>query len=290
MKNCIVALVTPMHLNGEIDYAALSALMEWHMAEGTEALVILGTTGESPTLTADERTALITHCVACAKKRLPIFVGTGTYDTRHSIALSQQAQALGADGLLIITPYYNKPTAEGLYLHFKAIHDAVDIPIILYNNPGRSACHLTLATLQRLGQLKNILGLKDSDLDLERIAAIQTAIPHKKFWLWSSNDSNSVAYVRAGGDGVISVLANMVPRAMRTLIQAALHHEDAATDTLHQKLLPLIQASELETNPIPIKWALHLMGKIPAGIRLPLTPLTPPHQAVMATRWQEFNR
>lgn len=280
MKNCMVAIVTPMHSNNAVDYTALTNLIEWHITSGTEAIVVLGTTGESPTLTQEERSNIIKVTVAHANKRIPIIIGTGTYDTRHSIELSKQAEALGADGVLVITPYYNKPTQHGLFLHFKAIHDAINIPIILYNNPGRAGCNLEIDTIAKLSQLHNIIGLKDTHPDLTRIAAIQQ-LCHNKFWLWSSNDNNCVDYVRAGGDGVISVMANIVPSEMKQLIHYALQKNTVATDQLLQKFIPLIDALSLETNPIPVKYALFLMKKMGLGIRLPLTVLEEQHQKVL---------
>lgn len=277
---CMVALVTPMNLDGQVDYQALSSLIDWHVASGTEALVVLGTTGESPTLSHEERTAIVKAAIKQVNHRLPVFVGTGTYDTRNSIALSQEAEALGADGLLIITPYYNKPTQHGLYLHFKAINDAVNIPIILYNNSGRTGCNLEIETVRQLSQLKNIIGLKDTHSDLSRIATLKNLCGNQ-FLLWSSCDNNSVAYVQAGGDGVISVIANSVPSEMKQLMHYALENNLPALNALEKKLNPLIEASGLETNPIPIKYALYLMGKISAAIRLPLTPLEKEHQTVL---------
>jgi 4-hydroxy-tetrahydrodipicolinate synthase len=278
---CMVALVTPMNLDGQIDFEALSSLIDWHITSGTEALVVLGTTGESPTLSHEERTAIIKATIKQVNHRLPIFVGTGTYDTRHSIALSQEAEALGADGLLIITPYYNKPTQNGLYLHFKAINDAVNIPIILYNNSGRTGCHLEIETVHQLSQLKNIIGLKDTHPDLSRVPTLKK-LCGKAFLLWSSCDNNSVAYVQAGGDGVISVIGNSVPSEMKQLMHYALENNLPALNALEKKLNPLIEASGLETNPIPIKYALYLMGKTSAAIRLPLTPLETEHHITLA--------
>ncbi len=277
MKNCMVALVTPMHANGEVDYTTLTTLIDWHIASGTEALVVLGTTGESPTLSHEERSHIVKLTVERVNHRIPVIVGTGTYDTRHSIQLSQEAESLGADGLLIITPYYNKPTQQGLYLHFKAIHDAVNIPIILYNNSGRTGCNLDIETIHKLSLLTNIVGLKDTHPDLSRIPALKQMCG-ERFKLWSSCDDNSVDYVNAGGDGVISVIANIVPAEMKQLMHYAIDKNISATNTLHEKLIPLMNATCLESNPIPVKYALYLMKKISIGIRLPLTVLEENHQ------------
>jgi len=280
MKNCVVALVTPMLSDGRIDYLSLQNLIEWHINSGMEAIVVLGTTGESPTLRDDERTEIIRMAISQANKRIPIIVGTGTYDTQHSIELSQQAMSLGADGLLVVTPYYNRPTQNGLYQHFKAIHDAVNIPVILYNNPSRTGCNLEEDTIHRLSQLNNIIGLKDTHLDLTRVTRLKEFCGDD-FWLWSSNDSNSVDYVRAGGNGVISVIANIVPQEMTQLIRFAVEKNDPDTDLLRDRLSGLIDASSLESNPIPVKYALYVMKKISGGIRLPLTMLEEKHQLRM---------
>lgn len=276
---CMVALVTPMHEEGQVDYASLTSLIDWHLASGTEAIVVLGTTGESPTLSHEERTAIVKATIAQVNHRIPVFVGTGTYDTRNTVALSQEAEKLGADGVLIITPYYNKPTQNGLYLHFKAVNDLVNIPIILYNNSGRTGCNLEIDTVHKLSQLKNIIGLKDTHPDLTRVPTLKRLCGNN-FLLWSSCDDNSVAYVKAGGDGVISVIANIVPSKMRQLMHYALD-KNSELNALEEKLNPLIQASGLETNPIPVKYALYLMKKIPAGIRLPLTILEKNHQITL---------
>lgn len=277
---CMVALVTPMHEDGQVDYKSLVSLIDWHIASGTEAIVVLGTTGESPTLSHEERTNIVKTTIAQVNHRIPVLVGTGTYDTHHTIVLSQEAEALGADGLLIITPYYNKPTQTGLYLHFKAVNDVVNIPIILYNNSGRTGCNLEIDTIHKLSQLKNIIGLKDTHPDLSRISALKK-LCGDKFLLWSSCDDNSVAYVKAGGDGVISVIANIVPNEMKQLMHLALNKKLPELDALETKLNPLIQASSLETNPIPVKYALYVMKKIPIGIRLPLTVLEKNHQITL---------
>lgn len=280
MKNCVVALVTPMHENGTVDYPSFSALIDWHLSSGTEALVILGTTGEAPTLTHEEKITLIKTTIAHVNKRIPVIVGTGSYDTRTTVALSQEAESLGADGLLIIAPYYNKPTQNGIYLHFKTVNDAVNIPIILYNHPGRTGSNMEIDTIHQLSQLKNIIGLKDTHPDVTRISSLKK-LCGDAFWLWSSCDDNSVDYVKAGGDGVISVIANIMPREMKQLMHYALQKDVNATDELHKKLMPLINALNLESNPIPVKYALFLMQKIPCGIRLPLTILEKPHQEIL---------
>ena len=285
---CMVALVTPMHEDGQVDYKSLVSLIDWHIASGTEAIVVLGTTGESPTLSHEERTAIVKATIEQVNHRIPVFVGTGTYDTRNTVALSQEAEALGADGLLIITPYYNKPTQNGLYLHFKAVNDVVNIPIILYNNSGRTGCNLEIETVHKLSQLKNISGLKDTHPDLTRIPALKKCCGDD-FLLWSSCDDNSVAYVKAGGDGVISVIANIIPHKMKQLMHVALEKKLTELNTLETTLNPLIEAMSLETNPIPVKYALYLMKKIPIGIRLPLTVLEKNHQVTLENVLRKFS-
>lgn len=277
---CMVALVTPMHEDGQVDYISLSSLIEWHITSGTEALVILGTTAESPTLSHEEKTAIIQHTLNQVNKRIPVIVGTGTNSTLTTLSLSQEAEKLGADGLLIINPYYNRPTQTGLYLHFKAVNDAVNIPVILYNHPGRTGGSLDIETIHQLSQLKNIVGLKESHTDLNRITEIR-AICHKKFLLWSASDDNVVDFIKLGGNGVISVTANIAPTKMKQLTHVALSQDFVTAEALQSQLMPLHQATCLESNPIPVKYALYLMKKIPAGIRLPLTLLEENHQHIL---------
>ncbi len=277
---CMVALVTPMHEDGQVDYPSLIALIDWHLASGTEAIVVLGTTGESPTLSHEERTAIVKATIAQVNHRIPVFVGTGTYDTRSTIELSQEAEALGAEGLLIINPYYNKPTQKGLFLHFKAINDAVNIPIILYNHPGRTGGCLSEETIYKLSQLNHILGLKEVSNDMNRVANIHAKCG-SSFLLWSGCDDNVLDFIKAGGDGVISVTANLAPALMRQLIQYALAQQWIEARSVQEKLMPLHDATCIETNPIPVKYALYLMKKIPIGIRLPLTVLEKNHQVTL---------
>lgn len=277
MFACMVALVTPMHENGQIDFETLKSLIEWHIASGTEAIVVLGTTGESPTLSHEERTAIIKTAVEQIHHRVPLFVGTGTYDTRTSTENSLEAERLGADGVLVINPYYNKPTQEGLYLHFKAIHDALTIPIILYNHPGRTGGSASEETIARLSQLPRIIGIKDTTYDYERIAEIR-ALCRKDFQILSACDDNTLEFMRAGGNGIISVTANIVPALMKKMVHAQVEKNNVLADSLQKTLMPLHHATCLETNPIPVKYALYLMKKIPIGIRLPLTVLEKKHQ------------
>ena len=277
---CMVALVTPMHNDGQIDYTSLATLIEWHIASGTEAIVILGTTGESPTLSHEERTSLIKATVAQVNKRIPVIVGTGTNSTLTTVTLSQEAEQLSADGLLIINPYYNKPTQQGLYLHFKAVNDTVHIPVILYNHPGRTGGSLDIDTIHKLSQLNNVIGLKETHSDLNRITEIR-ALCDKTFLLWSACDDNVIDFIQLGGNGVISATANLVPAEMKQMTHQALDNYSVNAQALQTQLMPLHQATCLESNPIPVKYALYLMKKIPPGIRLPLTPLEKNHRAAL---------
>jgi 4-hydroxy-tetrahydrodipicolinate synthase len=269
-----------MRSDGQVDYESLTALIDWHITAGTQAIVILGTTGESPTLSPEERTTIIKTTITQVDKRMTVIVGTGTYDTRSTITLSQEAEGLGADGVLIINPYYNKPTQQGLFLHFKAINDAINIPIIIYHHPGRTGGHITEETIIKLSQLNNITGLKEVSDDMNRVASIRAQCK-ASFSMWSGCDDNVIDFIKAGGNGIISVTANLEPILMKNLIDYALTNQWAEAHELQEKLLPLHHATCLETNPIPVKFALYLMKKIPAGIRLPLTLLEKNHQKAL---------
>ena len=268
----LVALVTPMHDNGEIDDAALQQLIEWHIAEGTDAIVAVGTTGESATLDEEEHCAVIRRTVELVAGRIPVIAGTGANATTEAIRLTRCAKAAGADACLLVTPYYNKPTQEGLYQHFKAIAEAVAIPQLLYNVPGRTAVDMQVDTVGRLAKIANIVGLKEAANDgPERVARLR-ALCGKDFALYSGNDDTARQFVLNGGNGVISVTANVAPAQMHRMIAASLAALPEAA-TLDATLAPLHQELFVESNPIPVKWALARMGKIGAGIRLPLTPL-----------------
>ncbi|MDB6061044.1 MAG: 4-hydroxy-tetrahydrodipicolinate synthase [Verrucomicrobiaceae bacterium] len=269
----IVALVTPMTASGDIDWPALDKLVEWHINEGTNAIVAVGTTGESATLTVDEHCAVIKRVVEQTRKRVPIIAGTGANSTREAVELTRAAQAAGADACLLVTPYYNKPTQEGLYLHFKAIAEAVAIPQILYNVPGRTGCDMHNDTVLRLATIDNIVGLKDATGDVPRgIDLIKRCGPD--FAVYSGDDATALDLMLAGGSGDISVTANVVPKLMSQMCAAALRGDAASARELNAQMLPLHQKLFVESNPIPVKWAVAELGIIGSGIRLPLTPLS----------------
>lgn len=268
----IVAIVTPMQINGEIDYPALRRLMDWHLESQTDGIVILGTTGESPTIDQNERRKLIEMSVAYLHERIPLIVGTGTNCTKSTIENTKMAMELGADAALIVTPYYNKPTQEGLYQHFSAIAKAVPIPQILYNVPGRTSCDLLPETVARLSTFPNIVAVKEATgkiSRLEELLALETDID-----FFSGEDANGAEFILKGGKGVISVTANVAPALMHEMTAAALGGNKELALELDEKLALLHKNLFLEANPIPAKWALAQMGRIQSGIRLPLTPLS----------------
>lgn len=272
-KGSIPALVTPMRSDGAIDFPAWEALLDFHAREGSDGVVVGGTTGESPVLDRSELEELVRRARARLAGRMPVIAGSGTNGTAKSIALSRAAEAAGADALLVVTPYYNKPTQEGLYLHFTAIADAVSVPVILYNVPGRTACDLLPETIARLSRHPRIVGVKEATGDLGRGAEVLRQ-SEPGFLLISGDDPTVAQLMRIGSCGVISVTANVAARAMHELCAAALagrHDEAAAIDA---RLTPLHKALFVEPNPIPVKWALQRMGLIGPGIRLPLTPLS----------------
>ncbi len=275
-KGSLVALVTPMHADGQIAWEALEALVEWHIEQGTDGLVAVGTTGESATLDDTEHCAVIRAVVQAAAGRVPVIAGTGSNATQEAIHLTRCAQDAGAAACLLVTPYYNKPPQEGLYQHFKAIAQAVDIPQILYNVPGRTACDLLPATVARLAQVPNIIGIKEATGQLERLHAIRATCP-PAFVCYSGDDATACDFMLQGGHGVISVTANVAPALMHQLCQAALAGAADTARTLDQRLSALHRDLFLEANPIPVKWALAHLGLIPPGLRLPLVPLSAPY-------------
>lgn len=270
----MVALVTPMSAQGAIDSASLSGLVEFHIDNGTDAIVAVGTTGESATLDHQEHCRVIRMVVDRAAKRIPVIAGTGANATSEAIALTRCALEAGADACLLVTPYYNKPTQQGLYLHFKAVADAVPIPQILYNVPGRTACDMLPDTVERLAELPNIVGIKEATGDLARAREILERCG-EALDLYSGDDALAREIILAGGKGVISVTANVAPRAMREMCAAALQGDADTAAQIDARLAGLHRDLFLESNPIPVKWALGEMGLIPPGIRLPLTPLSP---------------
>lgn len=272
-RGSIVALVTPMHADGEIDDASLQRLVDFHVAQGTAAIVSVGTTGESATLDEDEHCAVIRRTVELAAGRLPVIAGTGANSTREAITLTRCAREAGADAALLVTPYYNKPTQQGLYLHHKAVAEAVDIPQILYNVPGRTACDMLPETVARLAEIDNIIGVKEATGDLARIERLR-ADCGPDFALYSGDDATAREFMLRGGDGVISVTANVAPRLMQALCEAALAGDRERAESLDAQLAALHRDLFVQSNPIPVKWAVAEMGLCQRGIRLPLTWLT----------------
>ncbi|NGZ84214.1 4-hydroxy-tetrahydrodipicolinate synthase [Duganella aceris] len=282
IKGSIVAIVTPMHADGSLDFEGLNQLIDWHIAEGTNSIVIAGTTGESATVSVEEHCALIKATVAHAKGRIPIIAGAGANSTAEAIKLTRFAKEAGADATLQVVPYYNRPTQEGMYQHFKAIAEAVDLPVILYNVPGRTVADMSNETILRLAAIPNIVGVKDATGNVGRGYDLLRLAP-KSFAVYSGDDPTAMALMLAGGAGNISVTANVTPRAMADMCRAAIAGDLATALALNNKMFPLHQKLFIEPNPVPVKWALAEMGKMPAGIRLPLVPLAADcHEAVRA--------
>ncbi len=274
IRGSIVALVTPMSPDGRVDDAALARLLDWHVQQGTDAVVAVGTTGESATLDEEEHCALIARTVKLLAGRMPVIAGTGANSTSEAIALTRCAHEAGADACLLVTPYYNKPTQEGLFLHHKAVAEAVDIPQILYNVPGRTAVDMQPETAARLARIGNIVGIKEATGDLSRITRIRE-LAGPDFAIYSGDDATAREAMLLGADGDISVTANVAPARMHEMCAAALAGNAETAARLDESLSGLHEALFVESNPIPVKWALHWMGMIGQGIRLPLTWLSP---------------
>lgn len=274
IQGSIVALVTPMFENGAVDKDSLKKLVEFHIGEGTDALVAVGTTGESATLDEEEHCEVIASIVAFVDGRIPVIAGTGANSTTEAIHLTRRAKELGADACLLVTPYYNKPTQEGLFLHHKAINDAVDIPQILYNVPGRTACDMLPETVGRLSELNNIVGVKEATGDLSRVQKIR-ALCRDDFALYTGDDATSREFCLLGGNGSITVTGNVAPKLVHQMIAAAMDGDAETARTIDEKLTGLHKTLFIQSNPIPVKWAVAEMGLMPRGIRLPLTWLTP---------------
>ena len=273
VRGSLVAIVTPMREDGALDLDALRGLIDWHIREGTDGIVVVGTTGESPTVDFDEHRLLIDTAVAHAAKRIPIVAGTGANSTREAIELAAHARKAGADMGLSVVPYYNKPTQEGLYRHFRAVAESVDLPLILYNVPGRTVADIQNETVLRLAQVPNIVGIKDATADLQRGAELLRRRP-PDFVVYSGDDATALPLILLGGDGVISVTANVVPRLMHEMCVAAISGNAGAAREVNARLLGLHRQLFCESNPIPVKWAVQQLGRIAGGIRLPLTPLS----------------
>ncbi len=269
----LVAIVTPMRADGSLDLPRFKDLIDWHVQEGTDGIVVVGTTGESPTVNFDEHKELIRVAVEHAKGRIPIIAGTGGNSTAEAIELTESAKHAGATACLSVVPYYNKPTQEGLYRHFRSIAEKVDLPMIVYNVPGRTVADLQNDTVLRLAQVPGIIGIKDATANIERGSDLIKRAP-RNFAIYSGEDSTAVALILLGGHGVISVTANVTPKLMHQMCAAALVGDVKKAREINLRLLPLHQRLFVEANPIPVKWALAEMGRIEAGIRLPLVPMS----------------
>jgi len=285
-KGSIPALVTPMRDDGRIDFDAWDTLLDFHLREGTDGVVVGGTTGESPVLDRAELAELVRRARQRVAGRIPVIAGSGTNGTAKSIALSQTAEAAGADALLVVTPYYNKPTQEGLFRHFTAIADAVGIPLILYNVPGRTGCDMLAETVARLSHHPRIVGVKEATGDVARgEAVVRQSRPG--FLLLSGDDPTAADLIRVGARGVISVTANVAARAMHELCAAGLAGRHDEARAINERLMPLHKALFVESNPIPVKWAVSRLGLIGPGIRLPLTPLSESLHATVEAAMRE---
>jgi 4-hydroxy-tetrahydrodipicolinate synthase len=280
LQGSLVAIVTPMIEDGKLDLDALRALIDWHVAEGSDGIVIVGTSGESPTVNVDEHCLLIKTTVEHVNKRMPVIAGTGANSTSEAIELTAKAKALGADACLLVAPYYNKPTQEGMYQHFAAIAQAVDIPQILYNVPGRTGCDISNDTVLRLATIKNIIGIKDATGGIERGTDLLLRVP-KDFAVYSGDDATAMPLMLLGGKGVITVTGNVAPKLMHEMCVAAMAGNVKTACEINAKLFGLHQKLFIEPNPIPVKWALQQMGKIKTGIRLPMVNLSMQYHDVM---------
>ncbi len=286
IQGSIVALVTPMHEDGRIDEPALRRLIDWHIAEGTDCIGVVGTTGESPTVSMEENCKVIEIAVQHAAGRVPIMAGTGANSTAEAIELTRYAKKVGADCHLSVVPYYNRPSQEGIYQHFKAIAEAVDLPMVLYNVPGRTVADLLPETTLRLAQVPGVIGIKEATGNIERAAFL---IKHKPagFALYSGDDGTAVALMLLGGQGNVSVTANVAPRLMHELCMAAIEGDARRAAAIHLKLLPLHKQLFCEPSPAPTKWALSQLGRCSPHVRLPIVPLTAAGQAAVGQAMRE---
>jgi 4-hydroxy-tetrahydrodipicolinate synthase len=282
----IVALVTPMQEDGSVDYAALRSLIDWHIAEGTDCIGVVGTTGESPTVSMEENREIIRIAVEHTKGRVPVMAGTGANSTAEAIELSRYAKQVGADCTLSVVPYYNKPSQEGIYQHYKAIAEAVDIPMMLYNVPGRTVADMAPETSLRCASLPGVFGVKEATGNIERAAYLIKHAP-AGFSIYSGDDGTAVALMLLGGHGNVSVTANVAPRAMHELCKAALAGNVREATRIHMQLLGLHKQLFCEPSPAPTKWALERLGRCKAALRLPITPLTNAGQASVAQAMRE---
>jgi len=276
LQGSLVAIVTPMHADGGLDINSLRKLIDFHVEAGTDGIVIVGTTGESPTVDVEEHCLLIKTTIEQVAGRVPVIAGTGANSTREAIELTQKAKTLGADACLLVAPYYNKPTQEGLYQHYRAVAEAVDIPQILYNVPGRTGCDIINDTVLRLAAIPNIIGIKDATGNIERGTDLLLRAP-KDFLIYSGDDASGLALLLLGAHGVISVTANVAPKLMHEMVAAAMAGKVQEARMINGKLFALHQKLFIEANPIPVKWVLQEMGLIGPGIRLPLVTLSSQH-------------
>jgi 4-hydroxy-tetrahydrodipicolinate synthase len=279
-QGSMVALVTPMRMDDSIDEDVLRRLIDYHIDNKTDAIIAVGTTGESATLNMDEHWRTIQVIVEQSAGRVPVIAGTGANSTREAILLTQCAYEAKADACLSVTPYYNKPTQEGLYLHYKIIAESTSMPQILYNVPGRTGCDLLPETVERLAKIKNIVGIKEAVGNTARMQAL-IQITDNNFYIYSGDDESAMELMLMGGKGVISVTANVAPQSMHELCEKAIAGDRAGAEEINNKLIGLHQKLFVESNPIPVKWALHTLGLIPGGIRLPLTRLSEKYHAVV---------
>lgn len=282
ISGSLVALATPMDSRGGLDWQALERLVDFHLEQGTDGIVAVGTTGESATLDMAEHKEAIRRVVDQVAGRIPVIAGTGANSTREAVELTEAARSVGADACLLVTPYYNKPTQEGLYQHFRFIADAVAVPQILYNVPGRTACDMLPETVERLADISNIIGIKEATGDLQRARELIDRVADRMA-VYSGDDPTAVELILMGGKGNVSVTANVAPRAMHELCKAALEGNADLARQMNESLMPLHKAMFIESNPIPVKWALHEMGMMTDTLRLPLTSLSPRcHETVRA--------
>ena len=284
-RGSMVAVVTPMQADGALDFAALAGLVEFHIENGTDALIAVGTTGESATLDFEEHIAVVAKVVELVRRRIPVIAGTGANSTREALHLTQRAMEAGADACLLVTPYYNKPTQEGLYHHYKLIADRVPIPQILYNVPGRTACDMQPDTVERLADTPNIIGIKEAST-LERIQELVRRCGDR-LDVYSGDDGIAAEAILSGAKGNISVTANVAPRLMHEMCAVALAGDRTRTEAINRQVAGLPTALFLESNPIPVKWAVGQLGLIPPGIRLPLTPLSEQFQPAVRAAMQQ---
>jgi 4-hydroxy-tetrahydrodipicolinate synthase len=286
LRGSIPAIVTPMHEDGSLDLPAFRKLIDWHVEEGTDGIVVVGTSGESATLDVEEHILMVKTAVEQAAGRLPIIAGSGGNSTAEAIELTKQAKAVGAQASLQVVPYYNKPTQEGMYRHFAKIAETVDLPVLLYNVPGRTVADMSNETILRLAQVPGVIGVKEATGNIDRAAHLIKHAP-EGFSIFSGDDPTAIALMLLGGHGNISVTANVAPRAMSELCRAALEGDAKTARAIHLKLLSLHKNLFIESNPIPVKWALQELGRMEGGIRLPLTPLDERYHDVVRTAMRE---